>query len=64
MNKVTWICSQLEPMYDTGLCETPWERSYPVTWVELDPVGLDQVDRVLNVVSITTCQLDPFLPGW
>lgn len=39
------------------------ERSYPLIWEQFDPIRLDEMARVLNAVSATTCQLDP-CPSW
>lgn len=40
---------------DNWLLEMP----YPVILKQLDPIRLDEVDRVLSAVSTVTCQLDP-----
>lgn len=58
MDKVTWIHLQLESMYGAGLLEMSKERFYMSIWEQFKPVGLDEEDRVLNAISVTTYQLD------
>lgn len=39
MDKVTWIHSQLDPIYDASPCEMPGVRSCSMIWEQGDPVG-------------------------
>lgn len=63
MGKAAQIHSHFEPMHEAGPCEILGERSCPMIWEQFSPVGLDEVDRVLNAISATTCQLVP-CPSW
>lgn len=63
MDKVTQFRSQLDPMCGDSPCKMPEERPCSIIWEWFDPVGLDEVDRVLDTVSATTYQLDLY-PFW
>lgn len=63
MDKVTQIHSQLDPMHRDSPCEMLMEIICPVIWEWFDPVGPDEMDRTLDAVSTTTCQIDP-CPSW
>lgn len=46
----------------------PWKVTKvclkPVLWEEFNLLDLEEVDRILMDVSLATCVLAPYLPGW
>lgn len=51
MDKITWDCSQLEPMHSVSPYEMPKDRSCPVIWEQLNPAEHDEVDRINHLIG-------------